>query len=303
MPEVPGSLDILSQAVEQNPHAILITNLSGNIVYVNRRFRALTGYSFEEIVGKNPRVLSSGKTDPEIYRKLWATVLAGEIWQGELLNRRKNGQFFWESISISPVKDGEGRVTHFVGVWNDSTERKKNEERTAESLKEFERQSITDDLTGQYNRRYILLELEKEVARAKRYGRKLSGMMIDIDDFKAINDRHGHLMGDRVIRAFAGIIRKSIRKIDLSGRYGGDEFLVLLPEATMETAKRVAERIRENLRIYEQNVLSDFGKLTASIGLMSFEDMPEADQTTFIERIDGALIQSKRAGKNTITAG
>ncbi|HLD49999.1 MAG TPA: PAS domain S-box protein, partial [bacterium] len=132
--------DLLAAVVEQNPLAILITNLSGNIVYVNRRFSALTGYSSEEISGKNPRVLSSGKTDPQIYRKLWAAVLAGEIWQGELLNKRKNGQFFWESISITPVKDGEGRVTHFVGVWNDSTERKQNEERTAESLKEFERQ-------------------------------------------------------------------------------------------------------------------------------------------------------------------
>ena len=299
----PMNPDLLAAVVEQNPLAILITNLSGNIVYVNRRFSALTGYAFEEIVGKNPRVLSSGKTDPQIYRKLWAAVLAGEIWQGELLNKRKNGQFFWESISITPVKDGEGRVTHFVGVWNDSTERKQNEERTAESLKEFERQSITDDLTGQCNRRYILLELEKEMARAKRYGRKLSGMMIDIDDFKAINDRHGHLMGDRVIRAFAAIIRKSIRKIDLSGRYGGDEFLVLLPEATLDTAKRVAQRIRKNLRIYEQNVMADFGKITASIGLLCFDAVPEADQEAFVERIDRVLMQSKRAGKNAITAG
>ncbi len=301
MPE--KDLHLLGQAIEQNPLAILITDLSGNVVYVNSRFSTFTGYALEEIAGQNPRILSSGETPPEVYRKLWETILSGQIWQGDLLNKRRNGRFFWESIAIAPIKDSEGKVSHYVGIWNDSTEHKQSEERTAKSLKEFERQSRTDDLTGQYNRRHIFVELEKEVERAKRYTRKLSGMMIDIDDFKLINDRHGHLIGDRVIKAFATVISKSIRKIDILGRYGGDEFLVLLPEATLDTATLVAKRIQKNLEEYHQNVLADIGNLTASIGLIAFDALQDPHRTAFIERIDHALLRSKRAGKNTVTIG
>ncbi len=297
------NLYLLAQAIEQNPFAILITDLSGNIVYVNGRFSALTGYSFKEIAGQNPRILSSGKTPPEVYRTFWKTVLSGGIWEGDLLNKRKNGQVFWESISIAPIKDGQGKISHYVGIWNDSTERKQNEERTARSLKAFEHQSRTDDLTGQYNRRHIFVEFEKEVERAKRYTRKLSGMMVDIDDFKLINDRYGHLIGDRVIKAFATVISKSIRKIDILGRYGGDEFLVLLPEATLDMANLVAKRIQKNLEEYQRNVLADLGKLTASIGLISFDAIQDPNQAAFIERIDCAMRKSKQAGKNTITIG
>lgn len=293
----------LTQAIEQNPLAILITDERGHIIYVNQVFVSLTGYAFEEVAGKNPRMLSAGKTPPEIYQELWKALLAGRGWQGELLNKRKNGQTFWESIAIAPIKNTQGRITHFMGIWNDSTERKQNEERTANHLKEFEHQARTDELTGQFNRRYIFEELEKEVERAKRYGRQLSGMMIDIDDFKMINDRYGHLIGDRVLKTFARVIRKSIRRVDILGRYGGDEFLVILPEASLETAKRVGQRIQQNLSEYEQNVLEGLGKLTASIGLLVFDNLSEATQNAFIEKMDHALLKSKQAGKNTMTAG
>ncbi len=299
--EKDGSL--LAQAIEQNPLAILITDDAGNIIYVNQVFVSLTGYVFEEVAGKTPRMLSAGETSSEIYRELWKTIRSGQVWQGELYNRRKTGRTYWESISIAPIKDSSGRITHFIGIWNDSTERKENEERVAGNLKEFEHQSRTDELTGQYNRRYILEELEKEVERAKRYDRRLSGMMIDVDDFKMINDRYGHLIGDRVLKAFAAVISKSIRKVDILGRYGGDEFLVILPEAALETAKLVAQRIQKNLSEYEQNVLGELGKLTASIGLIAFDSASEAIRSAFIERIDQALLKSKQAGKNAVTVG
>ncbi len=294
---------IFTQAIEQNPLAILITNEVGNIVYVNRAFAALSGYGAEEVLGKNPRMLSAGETAPEIYRELWETIRSGRVWRGELCNKRKNGQTYWESISVAPIKDPDGRVSYFIGVWSDSTEHKRQEESIAASLKDFEHQSKTDELTGQYNRRHILAELEREIERVKRYGRHLSGMMIDIDNFKMINDRYGHLMGDRVIKAFAAVISRSIRKVDILGRYGGDEFLVILPEATLDVGKLVAQRIQKNLLEYEENVLSGLGRLTASIGLLSFENIPEAGPVAFMEKIDHALLQSKRAGKNTITAG
>jgi len=292
--------DLLLEAVQQSPVPVMIADRKGNIQYVNERFSVLTGYRSEEIIGKNPRVLSAGKTPQEVYRELWETLLSGRVWHGDLCNKRKSGEVFWESISIGPIKNREGIITHFVGIWQDNTRHKRIDEKLAEDLREYEDQSKTDDLTRQYNRRHILAELDQELERALRYGRSLSGMMADIDDFKMINDRYGHLIGDRVIRAFATVLHRSIRKIDILGRYGGDEFLVILPEATLETAKFVASRIQKSLRDYHDNVLGDLSPFTASIGLISFDNIREMDKTIFIEKMDQAMFRAKRTGKNRV---
>ncbi len=301
MTELENDEKLIVEALRQNPHAVLITDLAGDIVYANPGFCSMTGFSLEEVIGKNPRILSYGKTPPEIYHNLWQTVLAGNIWHGELLNKRRDGEGYWEAISIGPIRNASGSITHFVGIWTDSTQRKRLEEKVNRDLKQFLHQSITDELTGRPNRRHLLAELEKEIERAQRYGRQLAGMMLDIDDFKQINDRHGHLIGDRVLRTFAFIISKSIRKVDILGRYGGDEFMILLPETAPQTAELVAARIRQNLEIYQRDVLHDFGKSTASIGLVSFA--PGMDKAAFIERADRAMMNAKRLGKNQIFIG
>lgn len=289
-------LKMLVAAVEQAPVPILITDARANIEYVNPRFTELTGYTGKEVIGKNPRILASGRTARQTYEGLWKTILSGKVWEGELCDRRRYGGFIWESLAISPIRDRRNRITHFVGIWQDTTQRKLFED-------ELQTQSRTDDLTGQYNRRHILVELEREVERALRYGRRLSGMMVDIDDFKKINDQYGHTVGDRVLRAFAGVLERSIRKVDILGRYGGDEFLVILPEATVDVAKLVAKRIQRNLSDYQRNVLGELSPFTASMGLLSFEDIKKADQTIFIEKIDQALLKAKRGGKNTLSLG
>ena len=167
--------------------------------------------------------------------------------------------------------------------------------------KELEAQSRTDDLTGGYNRRHILVELEREVERALRYGRHLSGMMIDIDDFKSVNDRYGHLAGDRVLKEMAEVLEHSLRKIDILGRYGGDEFLIILPESPPDVAKVVGERVRQNVAAHSFLVHETTLHLTISIGLISFEDVQEIDPKAFIEKIDQAMFQAKRLGKNQIS--
>lgn len=298
---ISGLHDLLIQAMEQSPEAVLITNLSGDIEYVNRKFLLLTGYSKQEVLGRNPRMFASGKTPLETYQDLWKTILAGQEWHGEFWNRKKNGELFWQSISIAPVKDTEGRPAYFMGIWSDSTERKGREEKIEMNLKEFQRQSQTDELTGQYSRRFILAELGREMERSRRYHRNLSGMMIDVDNFKAINDRYGHPTGDRVLKTVSHIIRKCIRHVDYLGRYGGDEFLVILPESNLGISKKVAVRIQNYLEEYQEHVLEKMGKVTVSIGLLSFEKMEEASPAVFIERMDQALLKSKQAGKNTIT--
>ena len=294
---------LIVESVAQSPCPILITDRAGLIVYVNSRFTQLTGYSLDEIKGKTPRVLKSFKTPPEIYADLWSTIVSGRVWHGEICNRKKNGEEFWELISISSLKDPGGTITHFTGIWQDVTGRKRRDEEEHRQKEGFEKQSRTDDLTGIYNRRHIFVELEREIERAIRYERPLSGMMIDVDDFKKINDRYGHLTGDRVLRSFTRILEDSIRKIDILGRYGGDEFLLILPETRIEEARMVAERIRKSLQDYQENVAGEIFVLTASIGLVAFDESCRGDKTLFLEKIDHVLLAAKRAGKNTVVVG
>ncbi len=284
---------LLIQALEYSPVPIMITDVEGNIEYINPRFTELTGYEWIEVRGKNPRFLSAGKTPRQVYEHLWKTILSGCPWQGELCNKKKDGSLFWEVISVAPIKNETGLTTHFVAVWQDVTELALKEKR-------FEYESHTDELTGLYSRRYILSELAIELERARRYERTLSALMIDVDNFKAINDEHGHLIGDQVLKTFARILRTSIRKVDLAGRYGGDEFLLILPESGVKQAKFVAERIQSNLKIYQTEILADFAPLTASFGLMAFDHFENITSTFFMEKIDRALLEAKRAGKNKI---
>ena len=161
-------------------------------------------------------------------------------------------------------------------------------------------QSIMDDVTGLYNHQHILEEIEKEIERAKRQHRSLCGIMVDIDNFKGINDVHGHLVGDLVLREMAFVLKVSVRKIDIVGRYGGDEFIVVLPETPYESAKTVAERIQENARQYPFKTKTAHTSLTASIGLWLFDDLTHLDSSIFVEKVDEAMYKAKSAGKNRI---
>ena len=172
-------------------------------------------------------------------------------------------------------------------------------EKVNHSLKE---ESIMDELTGQYNRRHILYELEKEIERARRYKHTLAGIMIDVDDFKKYNDRYGHPFGDIVLKEVTNVFDHCIRTIDVLGRYGGDEFIILLPEATVDTAKVVAERIKkaigEHTIMHKKKAL----KVTVSIGIHYFEDLTHMDKKDFIDKIDQALYLAKTSGKNRIAS-
>ena len=171
-------------------------------------------------------------------------------------------------------------------------------EKINHSLKE---ESIMDELTGQYNRRHILLELDREIERARRYKHTLAGIMIDVDDFKKYNDRYGHLFGDEILKEATGVFDHCIRTIDVLGRYGGDEFIILLPEATPETAKVVAERIQKAVSEHTFEHKKKRLKVTVSIGIHFFSDLTNIDKNDFIEKIDQALYTAKTAGKNRVS--
>jgi len=166
----------------------------------------------------------------------------------------------------------------------------------------LERQSMIDEVTGLANRRYLEFEIDREIERAKRYRHPIAGLMMDIDDFKSINDRYGHLAGDLVLAQVASVLRQSLRKVDIAGRYGGDEFIVILPEANPDAARMVAVRIQKNIRACKIETAPHLSPLV-SIGLFGFTDCSLLDKHLFIERVDLALLKAKRAGKDRIVSG
>ena len=293
---------LFSLAIAQSPAPVVMTDLKGNIFFCNQAFTLNTGYSLDEVIGKNPRILKSGFMNDSIYRELWTTITSGKVWQGELCNKGKDEKIYWENIAISPIKDEKGEVQCFMAVWLNITARKFDEGLMKTRLKSLEHETTTDPLTEKANRRAILEELGREVDRAVRYKRQLSGLMYDIDQFKKINDVYGHLAGDYVLRETASVVEKSIRKVDKIGRFGGDEFIVLFPESTIDHIKIVAERIRKNVSEHPFMIQGQAFQVTISMGLASFDPASGDDKNAFLSRMDQALLSAKRLGKNLIAS-
>ncbi len=210
----------------------------------------------------------------------------------------RNGYFYTYMAIATPIFFGLFGFT--VGYFLDEAFRQKKKLESTNSL--LKQQAITDELTGLYSRRHILSELEKELERASRYTHSFSGMMIDIDRFKDINDEYGHPTGDRLLREVASVLSMSVRKIDIIGRYGGDEFLVLLPEAAAEAAHIVALRIQKGLSQYTFSAQGVPLELCVSIGLITLKPGQKTDATAFVEHADALLLNAKKAGKDRVVS-
>ncbi|MBI5963675.1 MAG: diguanylate cyclase [Chloroflexi bacterium] len=303
----------LSRAVEQSPASIVITNTSGIIEYVNPRFTQVTGYLFDEVVGKNPRFLRTDQTPQGTHQNLWAMITAGNEWQGEFVNRKKNGDLYYESAIISPIIDSHGVTTHYLAVKEDITERKRAQDeiqRANQKLKlqleaiqllqaELREQAIRDPLTGLYNRRYLDETLERELARAERENYPVSFLVCDIDHFKKINDTYGHYAGDMVLKNLAAQLTSNARVGDIICRYGGEEFLVILPDVSTDIAYQIAERSRKAFQ--ESGAISEnMGiQATLSCGIATYPKHGTKD-TELIAAADRAMYQAKSAGRNRV---
>jgi diguanylate cyclase (GGDEF)-like protein/PAS domain S-box-containing protein len=306
-------LQELSRAVEQSPASIVITDTSGMIEYVNPRFSQVTGYSFEEAIGQNPRILRTDKTPLETHRQLWETITAGREWQGEFVNQKKNGEFYFESALISPIIDAQGVVTHYLAVKEDITERKRSENELREATQklrsqleeiqllqtELREQAIRDPLTGLYNRRYLNETLEREIARAEREHYPISFVMIDIDRFKNINDTLGHATGDVVLQKLAAQLLSQTRVVDIACRYGGEEFLVILPNVTAEIAFQIAERWRMSFMGLTMPLEYNAAQSTISSGISEYPLNGKSGEE-LISIADKAMYQAKKTGRNKV---
>lgn len=276
---------------------MVVTDADGTILKVNKAFNGITGYSSEEVIGKNPRLLKSGREDSEFYLDMWEQINRTGYWEGEIWNRRKNGEVYPESLAITAVKDSNDQVINYVGTFYDITLSKA-------SADEIKHLAFYDPLTRLPNRRLLLDRLHKALANLGRSGNTGALLFLDLDNFKNLNDSMGHNIGDLLLQQVAGRLASCVREYDTVARLGGDEFVVMLEDLGVPTIEALNQLENVGQKILQ--TLSqpyDLGELkyecTASIGITLFN---RNDQSVdeLLKQADIAMYQSKKEGRNTI---
>jgi diguanylate cyclase (GGDEF)-like protein/PAS domain S-box-containing protein len=291
-----ADLSIAATAFESQ-EAMMVTDANGVILRVNQAFIKITGYAAEELVGQNPRLLQSGRHDAEFYREMWESINRTGTWQGEIWDRRKNGEVYPKWLAISAVKDDSGIVTHYVGAHSDITERKQAEEK-------INALAFFDQLTGLPNRTLLLDRLKQAMTASDRSGSHGALLFIDLDNFKELNDTLGHEMGDLLLKQVAQRLTQCVREGDTVARLGGDEFVVILVNLSMSETEAAtgtetaAEKILAALKqIYRFGELAHHS--TASIGATLFNGHPISIDT-LMKQADLSMYKAKEAGRNTL---
>lgn len=281
----------LSQALEQSPVSVVLTDLRGVVEFVNATYETITGYGKQEVVGRTLRLLKSELSERHKYQELWATLEQGLPWEGDLRSAKKSGEVFWEYVSVAPVKNSQGKMTHYLVVKQDITEQKAQAERVLH-------QAHFDSLTQLPNRVLAMDRLKEMMKEAERGQYQLAVLFTDLDDFKKVNDTLGHQAGDEMLVDAAKRLRGAVRESDVVGRLGGDEFIIIINKLTDETAvSRVAEKLLESFR---RPFILDGRELvsTISIGAAIY---PVDGQTPseLLRQADAAMYHSKGEGRNT----
>jgi two-component system, cell cycle response regulator len=296
-------LELMAQAIGHTLQGIILTDASGTILYVNPAFSLSTGYDFDEVVGKNPKLLQSGKHEPGFYTELWRTVSETGQWQGEIWNRRKNGEIYVEWLNISAIRTKAGQATHYCAVFSDITERIQLEYKLKAENRKLEQLAMLDSLTGVANRRAFDLTLKRDWARALRTNQPVSLLLIDVDFFKVYNDLYGHQQGDEALRLVAAVLRGVLqRSVDLLARYGGEEFAVILPDTELEGAVLVGQALRDSIASAK---IPHMGSritpyITISVGCAAQVPTMESTWENLILTADNALYSAKEKGRNRV---
>ncbi len=290
-------LQLLSHTFEAH-EAIVITDKNGDILNVNQAFEKITGYSKEEVLGKNPSILKSGKHSSEFYEKMWRDIKEKGYWKGEIYNKRKDGTIYPEILSITAIKDEKGQVINYISHFFDISDLKKIQE-------ENEKRATHDLLTEVYNRAKLLEELERVQKSAKKAGYYNAFLFIDLDNFKFINDSYGHAMGDRVLIEVAKKIKSIKKDRDFVARISGDEFALVLVDigtTAQEASTKAATVAQKLLDAYQKPVIIEDREIEIafSIGIYIFPT-DEKGVEEIITNADIAMYHSKKNGKRSFS--
>jgi diguanylate cyclase (GGDEF)-like protein/PAS domain S-box-containing protein len=288
--EYQDKLKLMSGVFENTLESIMITNAGHELIEVNDAFTKVTGYTREEVLGKNPRILKSGYHSDEFYQSMWQAINITGHWSGERWNRKKNGEVYPEWITISAITDDTGAVSHYVGISSDITLLKQHE-------KQLEHVAHYDALTGIPNRLLLADRMKQAIAQTKRDQKLLAVCYLDLDGFKPVNDNHGHHIGDQVLIKLAERIAHTIREGDTLARLGGDEFVILLlgqekMDECIHSVERLLENIAQPVPIENQAFV-----VTASIGVTIYP-IDDQDPDTLLRHADHAMYKAKQSGKN-----
>lgn len=262
------------------------TNINGIITNVSTAMCNISGYGKNELIGQPHSLIKSGQMTEDVYKELWGKITKGKVWIGEMQNRKRNGEHFWLKATILPLYNENGVISGFTSVAENVTDKKV-----------IEKISEEDKLTKVYNRVKLDAALEVESERAMRYEAPLSLVLIDVDYFKSTNDTFGHQAGDSVLVELAEILKTNVRRTDILGRWGGEEFMIICTHTDINGAIEMSEHLRNVIEKYPFKIV---GCKTVSLGVTGFK----AGDTTesFIKRADTALYNAKKNGRNRVEA-
>jgi diguanylate cyclase (GGDEF)-like protein/PAS domain S-box-containing protein len=301
MPEMTSSLDefsvqpaaqaLLARALASVANAIFITDREGKIMWANAAFVRLSGFSLDELLRRSPAILKSGNHGADFYAQLWQTIQAGKVWQGEMVDRHKDGSFYTVDEIITPLCDDAGNITHFIALQHDITGRQQEIAR-AHYL------AFHDTLTQLPNRASFVELQAQAIAYARRNGRMLATLFLDLDKFKPVNDTMGHHIGDMLLMAAAERMRAAVRQADTVARIGGDEFAILIGDLDdAEVAARLTQKLLDTLArpfvVLGQEIL-----ISASIGISIYPADGE-DPESLLIHADQAMYAAKCHGGNS----
>jgi diguanylate cyclase (GGDEF)-like protein/PAS domain S-box-containing protein len=284
------STETLLRVFEQSNEAVLISDARNRIIAINSAFTRLTGYESDEVLGQDPKLLSSGRTNPEFTSLMWASLQKDNFWEGEIWDRRKDGSVFPKWLTISVVRNATGEAENYIACFTDISEKKEAADRLLHL-------AFHDPLTHLPNRLAFESQIELAIRSCERDNRQVALMLIDLDRFKTVNDTLGHHVGDDLLKSVAARLRDTVRASDIVARLGGDEFVVVLPDIENAfIATSVAGKIQRALE-GSHEVGSHVLYATPSIGISIFPS-DGRDSDTLLRNADVAMYHAKNAGRN-----
>lgn len=288
--EADAAIRLSAGVFEAATEGIMVTDAAANFVSVNSAFSVLTGYTSEELVGKNARILKSGRHDETFFSEMFRKLKVDRVWKGDVWSKRKDGTTYLEQLSISAICDQSGAVQQYVGICSDITEKWDKEQL-------IHHMALHDGLTGLPNRTLLMERLGQAFAMARRESRKIAVMFLDLDGFKKVNDTLGHAIGDEVLKTVATRLSGLLRGSDTVARLGGDEYVLLLdnPESSDKVAQigdRVIAALNEPMQ-FDQKV----AYVGTSIGIAVMQQVTDSPES-LLKRADDAMYAAKAAGKN-----